>query len=158
MPDSRTLRTALTLLLGMLPMTKPSVTPGELAAQETVRVAFFEHADLQSERAATGRPYLPFLTVPTMRAGLYELAAGTEDGQQPHGRDELYYVVEGRGGFTAGGETTNVGPGSVLFVAANVEHRFHDVAEDLSIVVFFSEVEPRADTSAEPSAGPGGGG
>ncbi len=142
MPDSRTLKIVLTLLSWMVPMTGQSVTPSDLAGQEPLAVAFYEHAALQAERAASGRPYLPFLTVPTMRAGLYELAAGAEDGQQPHGRDELYYVVEGRSRFTAGSETTDVGPGSVLFVAADVEHRFHDITESLSIVVFFSEVEP----------------
>jgi len=130
-------------------MTSQSVTPNALGAQETPSVAFFEHASLQAERAASERPYLPFLTVPTMRAGLYELAAGAVDGQQPHDQDELYYVVAGRGRFTADGETTDVGPGSVLFVAAEVEHRFHDITADLSIVVVFSQAEPETER-AEP--------
>lgn len=147
MPASALSRISFTSMLWMVAMSSTSVTPDPLGAQEPSGVAFFEHADLQVERAATGRPYLPFLSVPTMRAGLYELAAGSEDGQQPHERDELYYVVEGNGRFTAAGETTDVGPGSVLFVAADVEHRFHDISSDLSIVVFFSEADPGAETS-----------
>ena len=39
----------------------------------------------QSDRA-----YLQFLTVPTLRAGLYTLSKGGTDEQQPHDRDELY--------------------------------------------------------------------
>ncbi|HSG39002.1 MAG TPA: cupin domain-containing protein, partial [Thermoanaerobaculia bacterium] len=35
-------------------------------------------------------------------------------------------------------EDMAVGPGSVLFVAARVEHRFHSIAEDLEVLVFFA--------------------
>jgi mannose-6-phosphate isomerase-like protein (cupin superfamily) len=31
-----------------------------------------------------------------------------------------------------------VGPGSIAFVAAGVDHRFSDVVEDLEVVVFWS--------------------
>jgi mannose-6-phosphate isomerase-like protein (cupin superfamily) len=31
----------------------------------------------------------------------------------------------------------DVGPGSALFVPANEPHRFHDIAEDLAVLVFF---------------------
>jgi quercetin dioxygenase-like cupin family protein len=34
-----------------------------------------------------------------------------------------------------------VAPGSLVFVAANVEHRFHTITEDLSILVFFAPAE-----------------
>jgi hypothetical protein len=34
-----------------------------------------------------------------------------------------------------------VGPGSVLFVARTVAHRFHDVSERLSVLVFFAPAE-----------------
>ena len=31
--------------------------------------------------------------------------------------------------------------GSVVFVAAGVEHRFHDIAEDLAVLVVFAPPE-----------------
>jgi mannose-6-phosphate isomerase-like protein (cupin superfamily) len=102
----------------------------------------FELADLQGQRAASGRPYLEFLHSDTFELGLYELAAGSEDGQQPHDQDEIYVVVSGRGRFVVDGDDVAVGPGSVLFVAKHAVHRFHAIVEDLSIVVAFSPPRP----------------
>jgi len=47
-------------------------------------------------------------------------------------------VVNGRGAFTADGRTIDVGPGSTLFVPAGEDHRFHDVNEDMTVLVFFA--------------------
>lgn len=102
----------------------------------------FEHAELQERRAAAGRPYLEFLRSETFELGLYELAAGSDDGQKPHEEDEIYVVLSGRGRFVVDGDDVAVGPGSVLFVAKHAVHRFHTIEEDLSIVVAFSP--PRA--------------
>jgi len=79
--------------------------------------------------------------MPAMSAGLYVLAAGAEDAQRPHHEDEMYYVVRGRGRFLAGDEDQEVSAGSVLFVAAEVEHRFYDIAEELALLVFFAPAE-----------------
>jgi mannose-6-phosphate isomerase-like protein (cupin superfamily) len=64
--------------------------------------------------------------------------AGSVDDQRPHTEDEVYYVAAGRANLTAAGETVRVGPGSVAFVAAGVEHHFEDIAEDLEVLVFWS--------------------
>jgi mannose-6-phosphate isomerase-like protein (cupin superfamily) len=101
----------------------------------------FELADLEERRAASGRAYLEFLSVPDLSLGLYVLPAGGVDGQQPHTEDEAYYVVRGRGWVTVGDDTRDVGPGSVVFVAAAVPHHFHDIAEELSILVMFGPAE-----------------
>jgi quercetin dioxygenase-like cupin family protein len=53
----------------------------------------------------------------------------------------MYYVVRGRARFRAGDEDREISAGSVLFVAAEVEHRFHDVAEELAVLVFFAPAE-----------------
>lgn len=76
-----------------------------------------------------------------MSAGMYVLSAGSIDPQSPHHQDELYYVIRGRGRFRAGGQDTEVSAGSVLFVAAEVEHKFYDVEEELSVLVFFAPAE-----------------
>ena len=101
----------------------------------------FTLADLEARRAGAGDPYLEFLTVPDLSAGLYVLEAGAVDRQQPHAEDEVYVVLAGRARFTAGDETRDVGPGDTLFVAATVPHRFHDIGETLRLIVVFGPAE-----------------
>ena len=101
--------------------------------------AAFQLADLTAERAASGRAYLPFLTRPTLRCGLYHLAAGDKDPQQPHATDEVYYILEGRAALQVEGERLAAQPGAVLFVKAEASHRFVDIEEDLHVLVFFTE-------------------
>jgi mannose-6-phosphate isomerase-like protein (cupin superfamily) len=98
----------------------------------------FEHADLKELRAETAAPYLEFLQSSSFELGLYELAAGTDDHQEPHDQDEVYVVLEGRGRFRIGEDDLVVEPGSILFVEKHVEHRFHTIEEDLSIFVAFA--------------------
>lgn len=76
-----------------------------------------------------------------MSAGVYVLPAGGSDPQTPHKEDELYYVVRGRARMTIAGNEQAVKEGSVIFVAANVEHRFQDIAEELVVLVFFAPAE-----------------
>lgn len=104
-------------------------------------VALFTSAEIEQSRAQNKRPYLEFLRVPSMSAGLYVLAAGAADQQKPHREDEMYYVVRGRARFRAGTEDKAVSAGSILFVAAEVEHRFYDIAEELAVLVFFAPAE-----------------
>ena len=101
----------------------------------------FELGDLVARQAASGRPYLEFLNVPDLSLGLYVLAAGGPDLQQPHTEDEAYYVISGRGRITVGDEVRDVGPGAIVFVATAVPHRFHDITEDLTLLVMFGPAE-----------------
>jgi mannose-6-phosphate isomerase-like protein (cupin superfamily) len=96
---------------------------------------------LEAARAADGRLYHEFLSVPDLSAGLYVLEGGAVDPQRPHGEDELYIVMAGRGAITVDGEERQVGPGSVVFVAARMPHRFHDIDERLVILVAFGPAE-----------------
>jgi mannose-6-phosphate isomerase-like protein (cupin superfamily) len=96
---------------------------------------------LSAKRERLGNRYLEFFRVPAMSAGLYVLGAGDVDPQRPHLQDELYYVVSGRGRMRAGSEDREIGPGSVIFVAAQVEHRFYDIRESLMALVFFAPAE-----------------
>ena len=102
---------------------------------------FYEAAEIDEQRVQSGKLYREFLRVPAMSAGLYVLPAGSTDPQQPHHEDEVYYVVRGRGRFKAGGEDREVSPGSVIYVAAEVEHRFYDIEEELAALVFFAPAE-----------------
>ncbi|GIK38520.1 MAG: hypothetical protein BroJett011_23530 [Chloroflexota bacterium] len=101
----------------------------------------FEISQLIIEQQRSGKSYLEFLRVPTLSVGIYSLPAGGVDPQQPHTEDEVYYVVEGRGYIRVDGEERSVEPGTVVFVAAKIEHYFHSISEDLKILVFFAPAE-----------------
>jgi mannose-6-phosphate isomerase-like protein (cupin superfamily) len=100
-----------------------------------------ELAELLQKQADSGKMYYEFIRVPSLSVGLYHLPAGGTDPQQPHSEDEVYYVVSGRGQIFVGGENRPVQAGSVVFVDAEVEHRFHSIEEDLVIIVFFAPAE-----------------
>ena len=76
-----------------------------------------------------------------MSAGVYVLSPGATDRQSPHTEDEIYYIVRGRGRFRHGESDDPVGPGEVLYVSARQDHRFHDIAEELVLLVFFAPAE-----------------
>ena len=104
--------------------------------------AEFSHIDqLEEQREQARKSYLEFLRVPAMSAGVYTLPAGGVDRQEPHNEDEMYYVVRGRARMRAGSEDQAIGPGSVIFVAAKIEHRFYDIEEELVVLVFFAPAE-----------------
>jgi len=101
----------------------------------------FTLAEIKQQRQAAGRSYLEFLRVPALSMGLYTLPAGGEDRQTPHTEDEVYFVTAGQGQVSVAGEEQAVGPGSVVYVAANVPHHFHAILEELSLLVFFAPAE-----------------
>jgi mannose-6-phosphate isomerase-like protein (cupin superfamily) len=98
-------------------------------------------SDLLEHRRRSGKLYYEFLRVPAMSAGVYVLAAGAADPQKPHQQDEVYYVVSGRARMQVGAEGQAVEQGSVIFVPAEVEHRFYDITEELVVLVFFAPAE-----------------
>ncbi|HSR69580.1 MAG TPA: cupin domain-containing protein [Acidobacteriota bacterium] len=102
----------------------------------------FEWKGLMEDAARTGSPWHPFLTQPTLSMGVYRLPAGSDDGQSPHEKDEVYYVAQGQAVLRVGEDDIPVSPGSVLYVRAGADHHFHSIAEDLVVLVFFSAAEP----------------
>jgi quercetin dioxygenase-like cupin family protein len=103
--------------------------------------ALFEVAELEQLQRQTDDPYYEFLRVPALNCGLYVLPAGSTDRQTPHPEDEVYVVLDGLGVFTVEGADRTVQRGSVLYVKAGVDHRFHSISEDLSVLVFFSSAQ-----------------
>jgi mannose-6-phosphate isomerase-like protein (cupin superfamily) len=101
-------------------------------------VNIFEYDDIAQSRAQSGDAYLQFLNEGSLSLGLYVLPAGSTDTQTPHAEDEVYYVVSGRATVEVAGERRPVQPGSMIFVAKDVDHHFVDIAEDLSLLVFFA--------------------
>jgi len=59
------------------------------------------------------------------------------DPQKPHTRDEIYFVVRGKGQFFDGTQQHAVEPGSFLFVPAAQPHRFENFSSDFAVWVAF---------------------
>ena len=98
----------------------------------------FDYAEMLDAQRKSGERYRQFLNAGSLSLGLYALPAGAADLQTPHAEDEVYYVVSGRGAIVVDGERRAVEPGSMVFVAKAVDHRFVDIEEDLEILVFFA--------------------
>jgi mannose-6-phosphate isomerase-like protein (cupin superfamily) len=104
-------------------------------------VDVYELADLLRTQADSGRPYHEFIRTHDLSVGLYVLPAGASDPQGPHTEDEVYHVVSGRAHIRVGEDDRAVAAGSVIFVGADVEHRFHDIEEELVVLVVFGPAE-----------------
>ena len=83
----------------------------------------------------SGERFVELFRHGTLSIELY--APREHDPQQPHTRDEVYVVVEGRGRFRNGRERHRFAPGDLLFVPAGVEHRFEEFSDDLVVWVIF---------------------
>ena len=94
-----------------------------------------------SELRQEGRGYVEFLRTGALSAGVYRLAAGAVDQQQPHLEEEIYYVVSGSARFSARDRDLTVSIGDFLFVPAGEPHRFHEIREDLELLVLFAPPE-----------------
>ena len=101
----------------------------------------FQLTDLLQKVKQGPRPWLEFLRADSLSMGVYHLKAGQADPQQPHAEDEVYYVVSGGASFRAGSKQVDVRPGALIYVEGNVEHRFFDISEDLTLLVFFAPPE-----------------
>jgi len=101
----------------------------------------YEIPQLSAEQDRSRQDYLEFLRVPALSAGLYVLPAGSVDTQEPHSEDEIYYVLAGRASILVGTENREVSAGSVIYVPASVEHRFHSIEEQLRLLVVFAPAE-----------------
>lgn len=98
----------------------------------------YQLSDIVARQDSSDQAYEQFINAGTLSLGRYTLPAGGTDPQAPHAEDEVYYVVSGRAMIRVGDEEQPVMPGSIIFVAANVPHRFFDIREDLSLLVFFA--------------------
>ena len=101
----------------------------------------YELSVLTAQQKESGKLYQEFLKVPSLSMGVYTLPAGLSDPQQPHTEDEVYYVTQGKASIRVGSEDRPVTVGSIIYVAANVVHCFHNITEDLTVLVFFAPSE-----------------
>jgi mannose-6-phosphate isomerase-like protein (cupin superfamily) len=53
--------------------------------------------------------------------------------QMPHGQDEIYFIIRGRGVLIHDSKQDPFESGDLLFVAAGIEHQFEDITADLAL-------------------------
>ncbi|HII40814.1 MAG TPA: cupin domain-containing protein [Thermoplasmata archaeon] len=97
--------------------------------------------EIRRGQTQSGQAYHEFVREPAMSVGLYVLRASAADLQSPHTEDEVYVVQRGRARIRLGEADRPVVPGSVIYVPAGLEHRFHDIVEDLEALVLFAPAE-----------------
>jgi len=100
-----------------------------------------ELGDMLAQARKAGGYAAAVLRSELLSVGLYTLGAGAVDGQSPHLEDEVYYTVRGRATLYVDGDEHPVREGTVLFVPARAEHRFHDIVEELVLLVFLAPPE-----------------
>ncbi len=98
----------------------------------------FELKDLLS-KIAKDEYFYDFLKVRHLEAGVLRLYPGQADTQQPHSEDELYYVIEGDGFIEVGKEQKPVSNGSIIFVPAEMNHKFYGNKTELVVLYMFAE-------------------
>lgn len=93
-----------------------------------------------AEALTKGPPPAGNLAVPILSHGSLVVELYTpvgHDPQKPHTRDEIYFVVRGKGFFFDGERRQAVEAGSFLFVPAGQVHRFEDFSSDFVVWVAF---------------------
>jgi mannose-6-phosphate isomerase-like protein (cupin superfamily) len=100
----------------------------------------FDVDELVARLDTSGHDFAEFFRAPsgTLSMTIAFWPAGGEDPQEPHAEDEVYYVASGRGRIKVAEDDREVLAGSVVYVAAGVEHRFHSIEDDMQVVVFWS--------------------
>ena len=110
-------------------------------AADPVSMAFALEV-LKQKQAQESSRYLEFIDVSTLSMGLYGLSVGSKDKQSPHEEDEVYIITEGKAVLDVEGKQFPATKGSILFVKARAKHHFHDIEEDLIVLVLFSKKKP----------------
>jgi mannose-6-phosphate isomerase-like protein (cupin superfamily) len=98
----------------------------------------FEVSQLLAGLSSERHDFAEFFRTETLSLTIARWPAGSVDDQQPHTEDEVYYVISGRAVLRVADGRVPVTAGSVVFVAAGVEHRFEEISETLDVLVFWS--------------------
>jgi mannose-6-phosphate isomerase-like protein (cupin superfamily) len=150
--DSHRAESPLTRAWDAIALDTTKLTPDEVVERMLAAVRAREGrpvdiGQLAAKHRHSARPYLEAVRTGGLSAGLYRVARGSGGEQRPHGEEETYLVLEGRGSFRMGDEDFAVQPGHLFTVPARVEHNFHSITEDLLLLVFFVPPEGVADRS-----------
>ena len=103
-----------------------------------MRMQSFYSLDEIRKRIKGPIPYAEFLRIAPMSCGIYVLQPDEEDKQRPHNEDEIYYVISGAARMKVGDDDRAIASGDIIFVKARDEHRFHDITQELVLLVVFA--------------------
>jgi mannose-6-phosphate isomerase-like protein (cupin superfamily) len=98
----------------------------------------FDIQQLESNASIAPVSYDEFFAAPSMHCGLYKLAKGATDMQSAHDEDELYYILKGKARIKIGEDEQAVGPGTMLYVRACMDHAFFEIEEDMVLIAIFA--------------------
>jgi mannose-6-phosphate isomerase-like protein (cupin superfamily) len=91
---------------------------------------------MQKLAAAGGQRWVTMFALPNLELEFY--APRGSDPQQPHTRDEVYFILTGAADFVKGAERWRVAPGEVLYLPAGVPHRFENISDDFATWAIFA--------------------
>ena len=78
-----------------------------------------------------------FINKDSLAVGLLVLKPGEEDTQEPHGSDEVYFIMSGNGYLKIKNKNYEILKDKLFFVEKNVPHYFHSNTKDLKVLYFF---------------------
>ena len=83
--------------------------------------------------------FTDFLNTKSLEAGIINLREDQKDTQDTHPLDELYYVIEGKGMISINGKDHEIKQGTLIFVPAYSEHKFHGNKNNLLILYILAK-------------------
>lgn len=78
--------------------------------------------------------FVDFLNTKSLDAGIIRLRENQKDSQSSHPEEEIYYVIEGNGFISIKEKNYAVQRGTVIFIPANIKHKFHGNKEELVVL------------------------
>ena len=78
-----------------------------------------------------------FINKDSLAVGLMVLKPGEEDTQEPHGSDEVYFIMSGNGYLKIKNKNYEILKDKLFFVEKNVPHYFHSNTKELKVLYFF---------------------
>jgi len=78
-----------------------------------------------------------FINRQSLATGVLVLKPGEEDTQEPHGSDEVYYILKGNGFLRIKNKDYKISENKMYFVGKNIEHYFHGNTKELIVLYFF---------------------
>ena len=97
----------------------------------------YEIDNFLSQLKNSDQYFIDCINTNSIQAGIMLLHPGKDDIQAPHSIDEVYYVVQGNGFIKIDKKDYEIKPGTVIFIPAKVEHKFHGNNQDLVIFYVF---------------------
>jgi mannose-6-phosphate isomerase-like protein (cupin superfamily) len=97
----------------------------------------FSLQDLLNEINGTNTYYKSFIDEDHLDVGVLHLKPGQIDSQQPHAKDEVYFILKGDGFLYLNNEKREIKEHHFYFVPKNTQHNFCDNSKDLIAIYFF---------------------